>query len=116
MKDQLGRKITEKTARVGVIGLGYVGLPLAVEFSRGGLFTTGFEVDESKAAEINSGRSYVGDVASSLVKDLIDSRHLTATMPRVDDSPRRESPIAGIRGASAVRREVPGVLVGAVNK
>ncbi len=79
MKDQLKQKITEKTARVGVIGLGYVGLPLAVEFSRGGLFTTGFEVDESKAAEINSGRSYVGDVASSLVKDLIDSRHLTAT-------------------------------------
>jgi UDP-N-acetyl-D-glucosamine dehydrogenase len=79
IKDQLRQKITEKSARVGVIGLGYVGLPLAVEFSRGGLFTTGFEVDESKAAEINSGRSYVGDVASSLVKDLIDSRHLTAT-------------------------------------
>ena len=79
MKDQLRKKITEKTARVGVIGLGYVGLPLAVEFARGGLFTTGLEVDESKAAEINSGRSYVGDVASSLVKDLIDSRHLTAT-------------------------------------
>jgi len=79
MKDQLRQKITEKTARVGVIGLGYVGLPLAVEFARGGLFTTGLEVDESKAAEINSGRSYVGDVASSLVKDLIDSRHLTAT-------------------------------------
>src|SRR6266536_610139 len=79
MKDQLRQKISEKSARVGVIGLGYVGLPLAVEFSRGGLFTTGFEVDESKAAGINSGRSYVGDVASSLVKDLINSRHLRAT-------------------------------------
>jgi len=79
VKDQLNKLITEKSARVGVIGLGYVGLPLAAEFARGGLSTTGFEVDESKAAEINSGRSYVGDVASLVIKDLVDSKRLVAT-------------------------------------
>jgi len=79
VKDQLNKLITEKNARVGVIGLGYVGLPLAAEFARGGLTTNGFEVDESKAAEINSGRSYVGDVDSSLIKDLVDSKRLVAT-------------------------------------
>ena len=79
VKDQLNKLITEKNARVGVVGLGYVGLPLAAEFARGGLATNGFEVDESKAAEINSGRSYVGDVASSLIKDLVDSKRLVAT-------------------------------------
>jgi len=79
VKDQLNKLITEKGACAGVIGLGYVGLPLAAEFARGGLRTTGFEVDESKTAEINSGRSYVGDVDSLVIKDLVDSKLLVAT-------------------------------------
>src|SRR5262249_36009978 len=58
---------------------GYVGLPLVVEFARGALLTTGFEVDGKKTAEINSGRSYVGDVASALVKELVDKKLLRAT-------------------------------------
>ncbi|HEV8139347.1 MAG TPA: nucleotide sugar dehydrogenase, partial [Pyrinomonadaceae bacterium] len=69
----------EKRARIGVIGLGYVGLPLVTEFARGGFAAIGFEVDATKAATINSGESYIGDVPSSQVKELVDSGRLHAT-------------------------------------
>src|SRR5215217_5256645 len=71
--------ITEKRARVGVIGLGYVGLPLLAEFARKGFDSTGFEVDEWKASEINAGRSYIGDVPSSAVAELSGAGRLRAT-------------------------------------
>jgi UDP-N-acetyl-D-glucosamine dehydrogenase len=71
--------VKDKRARVGVIGLGYVGLPLVTEFARNGIHGTGFEVDEAKAAKINSGESYIGDVPSSLVKELVDAGRLEAT-------------------------------------
>jgi UDP-N-acetyl-D-glucosamine dehydrogenase len=58
----LREKIAQRTARIGVIGLGYVGLPLAVEFARAGFDVTGFDVDQSKVDAINAGRSYIGDV------------------------------------------------------
>ncbi|HEY0544380.1 MAG TPA: nucleotide sugar dehydrogenase [Pyrinomonadaceae bacterium] len=79
IKSEITEQITNRRARVGVIGLGYVGLPLAVEFARAGFTATGFEVDESKALEINSGRSYIGDVSSSFVKELIEAERLSAT-------------------------------------
>lgn len=59
IKNQLTALITEKRAQVGVIGLGYVGLPLLVEFAGKGFKATGFEVDDNKTAQINSGRSYI---------------------------------------------------------
>ena len=55
-------RIRNKQARVGVIGLGYVGLPLAVEFAKAGLDVTGFDVDQSKVDSINKGISYIPDV------------------------------------------------------
>ncbi len=79
VKEQMIALIKAKKAHVGVVGLGYVGLPLLTEFARGGFHGTGFEVDENKAAQINSGASYIGDVESSLVKELVESRHLRAT-------------------------------------
>ncbi|MEJ7711416.1 MAG: nucleotide sugar dehydrogenase [Pyrinomonadaceae bacterium] len=79
IKNELIKSIAEKRARIGVIGLGYVGLPLAVEFAQKGLHATGFEVDERKAALINAGESYIGDVPSSAVKELIDAKMLRAT-------------------------------------
>ena len=79
IKDQLKALITEKKARVGVIGLGYVGLPLVVEFAASGTEGIGFEVDENKAAQINAGTSYIGDVPSSRLKELVSQKRLSAT-------------------------------------
>lgn len=80
IKDELVSRITEKKAHIGVIGLGYVGLPLAVEFARNGFQATGFEVDQKKAEQINAGASYIGDVDSSLVKELVGEKRLSATV------------------------------------
>lgn len=79
IKDQISQLITEKRARVGVIGLGYVGLPLVVEFAASGLEGIGFEVDENKAKQINAGTSYIGDVPASRVKELVSQKRLSAT-------------------------------------
>ncbi|HUQ30749.1 MAG TPA: nucleotide sugar dehydrogenase [Pyrinomonadaceae bacterium] len=79
VKNEFTQLITDKGAQVGVIGLGYVGLPLLVEFARGGFSATGFEVDEWKAAEINNGRSYIGDVPESALKELVEAGRLRAT-------------------------------------
>ena len=79
MKNDTFKLITEKRAHVGVIGLGYVGLPLVVEFAANGFNGTGFEVDTDKANQINSGRSYIGDVPSDRVKKLVDEKLLRAT-------------------------------------
>jgi UDP-N-acetyl-D-glucosamine dehydrogenase len=79
VKEQLTSLISDKRAQIGVIGLGYVGLPLLAEFASKGFKATGFEVDANKAAQINSGQSYIGDVASATVKRLVDDKLLTAT-------------------------------------
>src|SRR5689334_13180336 len=79
IKDELIKQITEKRARIGVVGLGYVGLPLVVEFARVDFDATGFEVDRYKADRINTGESYIGDVHSEDIKRLKESGKLTAT-------------------------------------
>ena len=79
MKTELSQLITGKKARVGVIGLGYVGLPLVVEFAAKGFKGIGFEVDERKAGQINAGSSYIGDVPSSRVSELVTTERLSAT-------------------------------------
>jgi UDP-N-acetyl-D-glucosamine dehydrogenase len=79
VKEQITSLITHKRAQVGVIGLGYVGLPLLVEFASKGFKATGFEVDANKTSQINSGHSYIGDVASATVKRLVDDKLLGAT-------------------------------------
>ena len=62
--------IKSRRARTGVVGLGYVGLPLAVEFARAGFSTTGIDLDPEKVRAINAGRSYIDDVPASDVKEL----------------------------------------------
>jgi UDP-N-acetyl-D-glucosamine dehydrogenase len=78
-KDEMIDLIKAKRAHVGVVGLGYVGLPLLAEFGGRGFQATGFEVDVSKADQINSGLSYISDVTSAVVKELVESKHLRAT-------------------------------------
>jgi UDP-N-acetyl-D-glucosamine dehydrogenase len=79
MKNELISRITNKQAHVGVIGLGYVGLPLVVEFASKGFTGTGFEVDETKANKINQGVSYIGDVPSQGLKQVVGAKRLRAT-------------------------------------
>jgi UDP-N-acetyl-D-glucosamine dehydrogenase len=75
----LKEKLEKRQARVGVIGLGYVGLPLAVEFAKAGFDVTGFDVDQSKVTEMNAGRSYVLDVKTEDVATCVKAGRLRAT-------------------------------------
>jgi UDP-N-acetyl-D-glucosamine dehydrogenase len=75
----LEEKIRTRQARVGVVGLGYVGLPLAVEFAKAGFSVTGIDLSQQKAARVNAGDSYVGDVSSATLGPLVESGKLRAT-------------------------------------
>ena len=79
IKDEITQLIASRAARVGVIGLGYVGLPLLVEFAAKGFRAVGFEVDQQKAAAVNRGESYIGDVAAEAVRALVEAERLRAT-------------------------------------
>jgi UDP-N-acetyl-D-glucosamine dehydrogenase len=72
-------RIRARQARVGVIGLGYVGLPLVVEFARAGFDVTGFDVDASKTDQINAGKSYIPDVADADLAACVKAGTLRAT-------------------------------------
>jgi UDP-N-acetyl-D-glucosamine dehydrogenase len=74
---QLAKKIEEKSAVIGIMGLGYVGLPLAVELGLSGFCVVGFDPDREKCARLNRGESYIPDVASSDLKSLTE-RNLSA--------------------------------------
>jgi UDP-N-acetyl-D-glucosamine dehydrogenase len=79
MFNELKAKIENKKANIGIIGQGYVGLPLAVEFAKAGFKVTGFDTDDKKVSSINKGVSYILDVPAKDVKDLINSGKLKAT-------------------------------------
>jgi UDP-N-acetyl-D-glucosamine dehydrogenase len=76
---QLSEKISNKTAKVGIIGLGYVGLPLAVEFAKAGFSVTGIDLIEPKVDRINAGESYIQDVSQEDVASLVAEGKLRAT-------------------------------------
>ena len=79
MINELKTKILSKKAHIGIIGLGYVGLPLAVEFSKAGFNVTGFDSDEKKVSNVNKGISHILDVCSKDVERLISSKKLLAS-------------------------------------
>ena len=79
MKEELLRKIADKSIVAGVVGLGYVGLPLAVEKAKAGFKTIGFDVQEAKVKMVNEGHNYIGDVVDSELKDLVVKGMLSAT-------------------------------------
>ena len=77
--DALARKIEDRSAVVGIIGLGYVGLPLAVEFAKAGYRVVAIDLDESKVNALNEGRSYIGDVTTEDVRRVVQDGKLHAT-------------------------------------
>ena len=78
-KDSLEYKIEQRLARVGIIGLGYVGLPLAAAIADVGFQVTGIDIDVDKVAQVNRGCSYISDLPSLQLAQLTVNRHLTAT-------------------------------------
>ena len=79
MKEKLLSQIAERKIVVGVIGLGYVGLPLAVEKAKAGFKTIGFDVQEEKVKWVNQGHNYIGDVVDSELTQLVENGKLSAT-------------------------------------
>jgi UDP-N-acetyl-D-glucosamine dehydrogenase len=75
----LEQKIRTRRARVGIVGMGYVGLPLAVEFAKAGFSVTGLDISEQKIRRVNVGDSYIGDIPSSTLAPLVESGKLRGT-------------------------------------
>ncbi|HET6261749.1 MAG TPA: nucleotide sugar dehydrogenase, partial [Chloroflexia bacterium] len=78
-KEMLAEKISSRTATVGIIGLGYVGLPLAVEFAHAGFSVIALDIDGRKVEEIKAGRSYMKDVTGDAISSAVQSGRLHAT-------------------------------------
>jgi len=79
IKQQLIEKINNKTLRMGVCGLGYVGLPLAVDKAKHGFKTIGFDIQKEKVDLVNAGKNYIGDVVDSDLEEIVASGMLRAT-------------------------------------
>ena len=75
----LKNRIQSRQARVGIVGLGYVGLPLAVEFAKAGFPVTGIDVSEEKTRRVNAGESYVGDISTATLSELVKAGKIAAT-------------------------------------
>lgn len=80
IKEELILKLQSKTAKLGVVGLGYVGLPLAVEKAKAGYEVIGFDIQKSKVEMVNEGRNYIGDVVDSDLKKLVSDGKLKASI------------------------------------
>ena len=79
MKETLLKKIERREMRVGVVGLGYVGLPLAVEKAKAGFKTVGFDIQEKKVRMVNAGQNYIGDVVDADLDRLVSEGMLRAS-------------------------------------
>jgi UDP-N-acetyl-D-glucosamine dehydrogenase len=79
MQKTLTEKITGRSAHISVIGLGYVGLPLAVEFAKAGYRVTGIDADDERVAEINAGSCPIQDVDAQALKQVVDAGVFSAT-------------------------------------
>ncbi len=75
----LAQKIAEKKAVVGILGLGYVGLPLAREFATSGIKVIGFDIDDKKIRRLNSGRSIIKGVPDAIVGKMVADKKFSAT-------------------------------------
>ena len=75
----LKQKILDRTVTLGVVGLGYVGLPLAVEKAKAGFQVIGFDVQDQKVEMVNRGHNYIGDVVDSDLEKIVKEGYLRAT-------------------------------------
>jgi hypothetical protein len=78
LKDTLLEAIRSRRARVGIIGLGYVGLPLVLRFTEAGFSVLGFDVDPEKVSKLNGGESYIRHIPSERVRDLVGAERFEA--------------------------------------
>jgi UDP-N-acetyl-D-glucosamine dehydrogenase len=84
IKEQLISQFESREATVGIIGMGYVGLPLAIEFSQAGYHVIGMDVSAEKVEKLNSGVSYIPDISTEQLAPLVESGHIKATT-NIDD-------------------------------
>lgn len=76
---EFGSKVQDKTAQIGVIGLGYVGLPLGLLFARNGFSTTGFDIDRAKVDMLVKGQSYISHIAGASIAEQVEKKRFRAT-------------------------------------
>jgi len=76
---KINKKIENRSAKIGVIGLGYVGLPLAIEFIQVGFDVIGIDIDQNKVKSINRGKNYINDVNDDLLEKAVNNNKLSAT-------------------------------------
>ena len=79
IKEELMELIQHRRANVAVIGLGYVGLPLAITFAKAGFYVIGIDSDEEKVEQINEGQSYITDISNAVLRKQVDSGRLRAS-------------------------------------
>jgi UDP-N-acetyl-D-glucosamine dehydrogenase len=79
LRDELIQKLENRKAKLGVVGLGYVGLPLAVEKAKAGYEVIGFDVQDKKVESVNEGHNYIGDIVDSDLEKLVKEGRLKAT-------------------------------------
>ena len=109
LADTLHRKLTDRTARVGVVGLGYVGLPLLIEFARGGFHAVGIDIDPRKIATINRGESYIQDVAARDIAEMAAAGRLATV--RLRPAAGAHAPVLDLLFASSgIEPEIDRVL------
>jgi len=77
--EQLNNKIESKQAKIGIIGMGYVGLPLALEFAKSDFNVTGFDIDKNKIPFLNEGKSYIKHIGSERIKNVVEKNKFIAT-------------------------------------
>jgi UDP-N-acetyl-D-glucosamine dehydrogenase len=77
--EQLNNKIESKQAKIGIIGMGYVGLPLALEFAESDFNVTGFDIDKNKIPFLNEGKSYIKHIGSERIKNVVEKNKFIAT-------------------------------------
>ena len=91
----LESRILDRSARVAIIGCGYVGLPLAMSFTSAGFHVTGIDVDERRVGQLRRGESYIADIPSTQLKEAVDAA-LTQKATRLLAAPRARAPLAAL--------------------